>query len=124
MKTNDKTQNPNYVTSVIEKGIIKSNSLGTFPRENGSKVELYQVEFTTGPNTGKLFCGDWFTKNSTGDEKASLEIGMEVVCYVDIYLNTKVDAKSKYTTFVTLGKGQTTNNDNDDVIEGWLNKGI
>ena len=121
---NVKRENPNYVDSVIEKGIVKSVSLGSFPRENGSVVELYQVELTTGPNTGKLFCGDWFTKNSTGDSKTSLKVGEEVVCYIDIYLNTKVDAKSTHTTFVTLGKGQTTNNDNDDVIGAWLNKGI
>lgn len=124
MKSNDKTQNPNYVTSTTEKGIIKSQCLGTFPRENGSSVELYQVEFTTGPNAGKLFCGDWFVKNKVGDVKSSLEVGAEVICYVDIYLNTKVDAKSKYTTFVTIGKGQATSNDDDSVIEAWLNKGI
>lgn len=124
MKKNAKTENPNYVDSVVEKGIIKSQCLGTFPRENGSSVELYQVELTTGINAGKLFCGDWFVKNKSGDVKSSLEVGTEVICYIDIYLNTKVDAKSTHTTFVTLGKGQNTSNDDDDVISGWLNKGI
>lgn len=121
---NVKSQNPNYLGSVTEKCVVKSVSLGSFPRENGSVVELYQVEMLTGPNTGKLFCGDWFTKNKAGDEKASLKVGEELTAYIDIFLNTKENATSKYTTFVTLGKGQTTNNDNDDVIEGWLNKGI
>lgn len=119
MKTSEKNL---PLLSVVEKCRVLTEGVGPFPKGNGSMVMLYNVEITSGPNTGKKYTADWFILNQAGQEKAPLKIGEELTAYIDIYAST-VEGRN-YTTFITLGKNSDTSNNDDDSALAWLNSGI